>query len=309
MSAPTQLFDVAGPKARARQRVFGVAFSLVALAIGAFALVRLAENGNLEPAKWTPFLTGVLWQEYLLPGLIGTVRAAVVSVVLAMAVGLLLGIGRLSTIAPVRWISSVLVEFFRAVPVLMMMLFSFAVYSFNRLVPPEYLSLAAVATGLTLYNGAVIAELLRAGVENLPSGQREAGLAVGMTPAQTLHTVLLPQALTAMLPAVVSQLVVVLKDSALGYVITYEELLNKATQIGTAYANVVPALMVVAVLYIALNAALTTIAGRVEQRLLRRGHSAAVLAVPTAGPAAGGMSGATLSQASRAGGGQSGTRP
>lgn len=288
MSAPAQLFDVAGPKAKARQRILGAVFSLLALGIGAFALVRLGEKGNLDPTKWAPFLTGTVWQEYLVPGLLGTLRAAALAVVLAMTLGLLLGVGRLSTIAPVRWISSVIVEFFRAVPVLMMMLFSFAVVSNYRLVTPEYLSLAAVVTGLTLYNGAVIAEFLRAGVENLPKGQQEAGLSIGMTPAQTLHSIQLPQALTAMLPAVVSQLVVVLKDSALGYVITYEELLNKATQIGTAYANVVPALMVVAVLFILLNAALTTLAARVEGRLRRRGHTATVLAGRSAVPPPGG---------------------
>ncbi len=280
MSTPAQLFDVVGPKGRARQRLFAVAASLLTLAIGAVALIRLGEKGNLTAEKWNPFLTGEVWQEYLIPGLIGTLRAAVISVILAMALGLLLGIGRLSTIAPVRWVASAVVEFFRAVPVLMMMLFSFAVYSYNHIFPSAYLSLAAVVTGLALYNGAVIAELLRAGVENLPKGQKEAGLSVGLTTAQTLHAVQLPQALTAMLPAVVSQLVVVLKDSALGYVITYEELLNKATQIGTAYANVVPALMVVAVLFILLNGALTTLAGKVEQRLLRRGHTSAVLGDP-----------------------------
>ncbi|HYO86986.1 MAG TPA: amino acid ABC transporter permease [Dermatophilaceae bacterium] len=281
MSGPAQLFDAVGPRGRARQRIFGVVASVIALTLGGFALIRLGEKGNLAPEKWSPFATSVLWQEYLLPGLVGTIRAAIISVVLATTLGLLLGVGRLSTLPPLRWLSSVLVEFFRAVPVLMMMLFAFAVFSFNRVFPSEYLSLAAVVTGLTLYNGAVIAELLRAGVQNLPSGQREAGLSVGLTPAQALRHVQLPQALTAMLPALVSQLVVVLKDSALGYVITYEELLNKATQIGTAYANVVPALTVVALLFILLNAALTMLAGRVERRLLRRGHTSAILGDPT----------------------------
>ncbi len=166
------------------------------------------------------------------------------------------------------------VEFFRAVPVLLMMLFTFALYSTNNVFPPSQLSLAAVVTALTLYNGAVIAELVRAGVGGLPAGQREAGLSVGLTEGQTLRAILLPQALTAMLPALVGQLVVVLKDSALGYVITYEELLNKANQIGTSQQNIVPAFLVVAVIFIVINYGLTKLAGLLERRLNRRGRTA-----------------------------------
>jgi glutamate transport system permease protein len=155
-----------------------------------------------------------------------------------------------------------------------MMLFTFALYSTNNLFPPSQLSLAAVVTALTLYNGAVIAELVRAGVGGLPAGQREAGLSVGLTEGQTLRAILLPQALTAMLPALVGQLVVVLKDSALGYVITYEELLNKANQVGTSQQNIVPAFLVVAVLFIVINYGLTKLAGLLERRLNRRGRTA-----------------------------------
>ncbi len=272
-----QLFDVPGPKARMRQRIAAVIVGLGSIAVIAWVLSKLGEKGNLDPAKWSPFATPVVWQEYLIPGIIGTLQAAAIAVVLAVALGFLLGIGRLSLIRPVRWISSILVEFFRAVPVLVMMIFSFWLYSYNQIVPPQHLALAAVVTGLTFYNGAVIAELIRAGVENLPSGQQEAGLSVGLTPSQTLYSIQIPQAITAMLPALVSQLVVILKDSALGYAITYLELLNKATQIGTAYANVVPALMVVAVLYILMNYVLTWLAALVERRLSRRGRTSAVL--------------------------------
>ena len=215
------------------------------------------------------------WTEYIVPGLIGTLKAAAISIVLAGVLGLLLGTGRLSTVARrCAGCARCVVEFFRAVPVLLMMLFTFALYSTNNVFPPSQLSLAAVVTGLTLYNGAVIAELVRAGVGGLPAGQREAGLSVGLTEGQTLRAILLPQALTAMLPALVGQLVVVLKDSALGYVITYEELLNKANQIGTSQQNIVPAFLVVAVIFIVINYGLTKLAGLLERRLNRRGRTA-----------------------------------
>ena len=273
MSEQTVLFDAPGPRALRRYRVVAGVGGALSLAVFAWVLVKLGEKGNLSGAKWSPFLQVDTWSQYIVPGLIGTLKAAAISIVLAGALGLLLGIGRLSELAPIRWVSSVIVEFFRAVPVLLMMLFSFALYSTNNVFPPSQLSLAAVVTALTLYNGAVIAELVRAGVGGLPSGQREAGLSIGLTDSQTLRSILLPQALTAMLPALVGQLVVVLKDSALGYVITYEELLNKANQVGTADQNIVPAFLVVAVLFIVINYGLTRLAVLLERRLNRRGRT------------------------------------
>jgi glutamate transport system permease protein len=273
MSEQTVLFDAPGPRALRRYRVVAGVGGALSLAVFAWVLVKLGEKGNLSGAKWSPFLQADTWSQYIVPGLIGTLKAAAISIVLAGALGLLLGVGRLSELAPIRWVSSVIVEFFRAVPVLLMMLFSFALYSTNNVFPPSQLSLAAVVTALTLYNGAVIAELVRAGVGGLPRGQREAGLSIGLTDSRTLRSILLPQALTAMLPALVGQLVVVLKDSALGYVITYEELLNKANQVGTAEQNIVPAFLVVAVLFIVINYGLTRLAVLLERRLHRRGRT------------------------------------
>jgi glutamate transport system permease protein len=273
MSEQTVLFDAPGPRALRRYRVIAGVGGALSLAVFAWVLAKLGEKGNLSGAKWSPFLQADTWSQYIVPGLIGTLKAAAISIVLAGALGLLLGLGRLSEISPVRWVSSVVVEFFRAVPVLLMMLFTFALYSTNNMFPPSQLSLAAVVTALTLYNGAVIAELVRAGVGGLPSGQREAGLSIGLTDSQTLRSILLPQALTAMLPALVGQLVVVLKDSALGYVITYEELLNKANQVGTSDQNIVPAFLVVAVLFIVINYGLTRLAVLLERRLNRRGRT------------------------------------
>ena len=130
-----------------------------------------------------------------------------------------------------------------------MMFFAFYVFAFNNVFRSDLNSLAAVVTGLTLYNGSVVAELLRSGVGSLPRGQTEAGLSIGLTRGQTLRSVLLPQAVTAMLPALVGQLVVILKDTALGYLILYQELLNKFQQIGSYKSNPVPALIVIAAIF------------------------------------------------------------
>jgi len=267
------LFDHPGPKARVRHRITAaVSAALVLLALW-WALAQFKEKGNLDAAKWTPFLTADLWVNYLLPGLQNTLIAAALSIVFAGAFGLVFGMGRLSHIPAIRWVSTVVVEFFRSVPVLVMMFFAFNLYAFNGVFRSDLNPLAGVVTGLTLYNGAVVAELLRSGVGSLPKGQTEAGLAIGLSRGQTLRSVLLPQAITAMLPALVSQLVVILKDTALGYLITYQELLNKFQQIGSYKSNPVPALIVIAAIFIVINYALTSLASYLERRTRQRGRA------------------------------------
>ena len=182
----------------------------------------------------------------MLPGIQGTLTAAAISIVLALILGFVLGVGRLSHHRAIRWVCSIIVEFFRAVPVLIMMLFAYSLYAAYDIFPSKQLALAGVVTGLTLYNGAVIAEIVRAGVNALPRGQAEAASSLGLRWGQTMRSILLPQAITSMLPVLVSQLVVVLKDTAIGYQITYVEMVRQGTQVGASYGNYVPALIVIA---------------------------------------------------------------
>jgi glutamate transport system permease protein len=236
---------------------------------------KMADANQLQGDMWKPFVTDrSVWRDYLLKGLWGTIRAAAISIVLAGAFGILFGIGRLSSLAPVRWICGVVVEFFRAVPVLLMMIFAYyGVYVRTDIFSSETAPLAAVVTGLTLYNGSVIAELVRSGVHSLPAGQTEAGLSVGMTASQVLRSIQLPQALTAMLPALIGQFVTILKDSALGYQVTYLELLNWSKTLGSAFANTIPAYLVAGILFILINYSLSRLAVYVERRLSRRGRT------------------------------------
>jgi glutamate transport system permease protein len=189
--------------------------------------------------------------------------------VLALALGFLLGVGRLSAHPAIRWPSAVFVEFFRAVPVLIMMIFAYFLYAQYDVFPSKHLALAGVITGLTLYNGAVIAEIVRAGVNALPRGQSEAASALGLSWGQTMRAILLPQAITSMLPVLISQMVVVLKDTAIGYQITFLEMVRQGTQVGSAYGNYIPALIVIAVLMIAVNFSLSWFAIWLEGRMRR----------------------------------------
>lgn len=267
------LFDAPGPRTRARYRVIAIVSGLAFLLALAWALSRFYQKGNLDPAKWLPFLTADVWVNYLIPGLVNTIKAALISMVLASIFGVVFGIGRLSHVRIIRWVSTVVVEFFRSVPVLVMMFFTFYWVAYNTNLPSQLFSLIAVVTGLTLYNGSVVAELIRSGVGSLPKGQTEAGLSIGLTNGQTLRTILLPQAITAMLPALVGQLVVVLKDTALGQIVTYPELLNTYQQIGSYKSNPVPALIVIAAMFVTINYLLTVAALRLEARLRSRGRA------------------------------------
>ncbi|HET6731548.1 amino acid ABC transporter permease [Mycobacterium sp.] len=269
MTGSSVLFDVPGPRARARNWVFNIVTAFVVLLVIWVVYSRLDEKGQLTAPKWEPFLTANLWKTYIWPGVQGTLTAAAVSIVLALVLGFVLGVGRMSTHKAISSVCSVIVEFFRAVPVLILMLFAYSLYAQYDVFPSKHLALAGVITGLTLYNGAVIAEIVRAGVNALPRGQSEAASALGLRWGQTMRSILLPQAITSMLPVLISQLVVVLKDSAIGLIITFLELVRQGVQLGAAYGNLVPALIVVAILMISVNFALSSFAVWLEGRMRR----------------------------------------
>ncbi|MET9482612.1 amino acid ABC transporter permease [Streptomyces sp. SID3212] len=281
MSATNVLYDVPGPGAKRRNIIYTIVFlAVLGLAVW-WVLSTMADKNQLASEKWSPFVTDSrVWTTYLLPGLGVTLQAAALSVVIALPLGALLGIGRLSDHRWVRVPVGVVVEFFRSIPVLIMMVFASQLYVQFTDIPSDSRPLYAVVTGLVLYNASVIAEIVRAGILSLPYGQTDASKAIGMRKGQTMTYVLLPQAVTAMLPALVSQLVVIVKDTALGgALLGLQELLSQNRTITANYgANTIAAFTVIALLYIVLNFLLTTFAGWLEKRLRRaRKSTGAVL--------------------------------
>ena len=274
----TVLYDYPGPKAKRVNLIAAIIFGIL-LALGVWwVLATLNGKGQLDWAKWKPFVQGRTWTTYLLPGLWNTVKAAALSVIIALPFGALLGIARLSDHAWVRWPAGVIVEFFRAIPVLILMLFAFTLWFtwFSSSSP-----LAGVVIGLVLYNGSVLAEVVRAGILSLPKGQSEAAVAIGLRKSQVMTSILLPQAVTVMLPAVISQLVVVLKDTALGGILVgYVELRRAGATAASAYKNLLPTYVVIALIYIALNLALSFLAGLLERKLRNRGGGSGKPALP-----------------------------
>ncbi|MCF3177587.1 amino acid ABC transporter permease [Streptomyces sioyaensis] len=273
MSGASVLYDVPGQKAKARNRLYSVLGSLAVLGLIAFAFLRLNSRGQLEPEVWNIFNNAGV-RTGIRDGVLTTLQVFAVAAVLSLALGVLLAVARLSDHKPVSWLATGFIELFRAVPLLITIYAVWVTLLANR----ESLGLAgsqpqfwALVIGLTVYNGAVQAEVLRAGINAVPTGQREAAYALGMSKTQVMTTVLIPQAVRAMLPTIISQLVVTLKDTSLGYIITFEELLFTARQMSTNIIvngndTYVPVIIVTGSIYVGMCLALSSLANWIERR-------------------------------------------
>jgi glutamate transport system permease protein len=262
------LYDAVGPRGRRRILIGSVVGVLVLVALVGAALARLASKGGLDPELWR-VLTEPAVQRLLLRGLVATLRAALIAMILAMVVGAVLAIARLSRRAWVARLAGAWVELFRGLPLLLLILFLFLGLPAVGVTISVFWALVA---GLTLYNSAVIGEIFRAGILSLPRGQTEAAYSIGLRRGQTLRLILIPQAVRRMLPALISQLVTLLKDTSLGFVIGYAELLRNGRGavefLGGKYS--IPIYTAIAVVYIAVNASLSFTARWLDRRTRRR---------------------------------------
>lgn len=260
------LFDVPGPKARVRHKIMAVIGIAAVLAVVAYVIMRFVATDQFS-ARRLDWINYKQIQLSLVEAIGNTLSAFAVGAVLALVFGAIFAAARLSDHAWVRAPAAVIVEVFRAIPLVIMMFF----FYYGLPVAGVKLSaFTAVVISLMLYNGSVLAEIFRAGINSLPKGQSEAAYALGMRKTQVMTFVLLPQALRAMLPTIISQLVVLLKDTALGFLITFEELLRWGTRIGGDAVNfgrpMIPVMIVVAAIYIGLCLLLTWLANYLEKR-------------------------------------------
>ncbi|MGW2622394.1 amino acid ABC transporter permease [Micromonospora taraxaci] len=289
MSQASILYDLPGPRAKRRNAILGVASTVGIIALIAFIGYKFADTGQFEARKWEQFQYASVQRE-LLGGLGATLKAAGIAAVLALIFGAFFASARLSDKWYLRSPATFVVELFRAIPLLILIFFGYYV-------PLQYGwsidKLWALVIGLMLYNGSVLAEIFRAGINAVPYGQTEGAYAVGMRKNQVLRLILLPQAVRSMLPAIVSQLVVLLKDTALGFIITYPELLFVGKQIGGRLPfglPYVPTYLIVAAIYIAICGALSVLAWWLQKRMSRTPRTAAkVLPAQDVGDAAGRM--------------------
>lgn len=294
------LYDAPGPRARRLSRLGG-GVTVGVLVIGCYLVVirPLAENGIFAGASWAPLVDptdpvfGLVWRR-IGHGALGTLTAAGLAIVAALLAGTALAVLRVEITAlsrrrfgdraalarlllrltsrTVAGLTRVFVDVFRGLPVVLTIFFA------GRGLPELGLAfdddLWYVVIGLGVYNGVVIGELLRAGMAGLPGGQAEAASALGLGRLQTTGLVLLPQAYRVMLPALISQLVVVLKDTSLGFIVSYEETLEVAKQIIGSLGNPIPVYFVIGAGFVLVNYALSRLAGYLERRVTR-GRTAA----------------------------------
>jgi glutamate transport system permease protein len=234
----------------------------VLVAVVVAVVLRLKSQGQFEAEKWEPFKDADIL-EALGKGVLATLRAAGLAVALALVLGAVLAVGRLAPQRFVRLVATGVVELFRAIPLVLLILFFF--FRFGDTLG-RY---GALVAALALYNGAVLAEVFRAGILAVPRGQSEAAAALGLRRSQTMRLILVPQAVRTMLPAIVAQCVVALKDTALGFIIAYPELLRTGQLIYNGFFNIIPTAVVVAAIYVAMNLLLSRLAILLERRQSR----------------------------------------
>jgi len=264
------LFDAPGPKAKRLSRVLSIVFATLVIGGLAYLIFLLARereifNGTTQPglfdsSRWDIFEDPELWG-FIGQGVINTLTAAGISAVLAIILGVIMALLRTSNKIWVQIPTTAILEFVRGMPVLLMMLFILLSFSTG--------ALWAVVIALTLYNGAIIGEALRAGLAALPKGQNEAGLSLGMTRMQSMFLVQFPQAFRQMLPVIVAQLVVLLKDTSLGFIVGYPELLrstmnNLSSFFGSRYTF--SFFMVTLAIYLTMNISLSIFARYVAKK-------------------------------------------
>jgi len=259
--AASVLFDAPGPKTVARHRFYAGISVLGLAAIVGVIIWQLWRKDQFAAEFWEPFVTPNIIQ-LLLEGLGNTIKAAVFAIAGALVLGVMFGAGKLSDHRALRWPSWLEVEFFRAVPLLMVIIATW--YALGA--KPGGPAFWSLVIGLILYNGAVLAEIFRAGINAVPKGQSEAAYAIGMRKSQVMRIVLIPQAVKIMLPALISQTIVCLKDTSLGYAILAPGLTYAGKLIFGTFRNTIQTAFVLAVIYILLNLLLSWLATKAQKR-------------------------------------------
>jgi glutamate transport system permease protein len=231
MNRSIMLYEPPGPKAARRNEIYAWAGRILVFGLLAAIVLRLAERDQFDAAHWAIFAHLSVWQ-FLFMGLLATLKAAALSAIFSLALAFPIAFARLSGRIWLRKAAEINIAFFRAVPLLLLILFMTVLLPVMGLTWP---GLAFLVIAMTLHHSALTAEILRSGILSLERGQREAALSIGMTDAQTMALIILPQALRRMLPLLVGQLLSIVQDTSLGYVIPYNELL-RSSQLISSYA-------------------------------------------------------------------------
>ena len=246
------LYEAPGPRTR-RLTIIGTTISLILVAIGLALVVRqFYVTGQLDAKYWSFFAEWSTWR-YLLKGFVGTLEVAAMAAAISLVLGILLMLGRISSNRLLAIVTRIIIDFFRGVPSLLL------IYFFYLVIPQYGIRLPSfwmITLPVALAASGVLAEVFRAGVNAVPKGQTEAALSIGLTPGKTMRKIVLPQALRIVVPSLISQLVVVVKDTPVAYVVSYPDLMQNARVLISNHDSVVSMYLVAAVIYILINFAI-----------------------------------------------------
>lgn len=265
VSIRDMLYEAPGPKTQKRIRFFTVLAMLLLAGLLALVIRQFAVTGQFAEKYWSFFTRITTWR-FLGEGLLTTLEAALTGSAIAFTLGFLLMRGKIRRSRVLNAVSTALIEFTRGVPTLLFIYFFFLVVPKTGWKPSAFwkitLPCAISACG-------VVAEALRSGVNAVPKGQREAALSLGMTETRLFYKVIFPQAFRFVIPSLIAELVIVLKDTTFAYIVTCADLMQNAKVLISNYDAMLSVYLVVAVIYILINYILNKISDRLALRLRR----------------------------------------
>lgn len=200
---------------------------------------------------------------FLLDGIVVTFKVTLMAIALALVIGLIAGLGRISKNALINGIASLYVEVIRGIPLLVQLFYIY--YALGRVVQLSDITCAVIS--MSICYGAYIAEIFRAGIEAVPNGQSEAARSLGMTPYQTMRHVILPQAVKTILPPVGNEFVALLKDSSLVSILAVSDLLRRGREYASESFNYFEAYTMVALVYLIITLILSKLVGIMEEKI------------------------------------------
>ena len=249
MTIKEALYESPGPKSRRNIRIVTTISIILLVLLAYFVIRQFYISGQFAPRYWSFFARFTTWK-FFLEGLFGTIKAAMMAAVITFCLGFLMMAGRISKIKFLNYISTALIEFTRGVPTLLF------IYFFFLVVPQTGIKLSAfwkVALPVAISASGMVAEVLRGGVNAVAKGQREAALSLGMGEVRTFIKIIFPQAFRYVVPALISEIVIVLKDTTFAYVVSYNDLMQNASVLISNYDALLSVYLVVAVVYIVIN--------------------------------------------------------
>jgi len=248
---------------RRRIRLGRTALGRLAVVIVVLGLIAAGiVTGALPQRRWEPFLQVSTWT-FLGQGLVVTLVVGGIALIASLAISVPLGMARTELRGPLGWLVTAWIELVRATPILAILVI---VFLGGPRLGLRLEALQAATIGLIIYNSAVLAEIVRAGIASIPKGEVEAARSLGLGYTSTMRFVVLPQAVARMIPAIVSQLITLMKDTSLAFILGAQELVGYGRSLFNFYGNSVETYVVIAVIFFLICYPLSRLSRRLEAR-------------------------------------------